>query len=506
MSFIQSDKDNNLLILTRGANINLVGTIVRTTLLYSYAFLVARMAGANAFGLYTLGLTLISFPTMLSEMGLGKGVIKYIGSFQTNKLNTDAKNALQGALLSGVVISVSVAFAILLFANFISTQIFHDINLSSILKFLAVSIPLIVISNIIISFTQALKTMRYKFYFRDILQPFIELVIVIIFLGYGLKAIAIGLAISYTTSYFIIDVILILIVNRFVPQFFNNHSNSITNSLKNLLRFSVPIMGGDVILNSLPKISTFIIAIFLSNQMVGVYNIVLRISMVSVLIIMSFNSMFAPIISELYTKGDIEQLQTLFKKVTTSISLLSAPILGICVIFPSFILHLFGEEFISGEAPLVVLSIGQLINIATGPVMYILIMIGRSKEYILITLYALLASIILGVVLVSHFGLLGASITDAFIGGIMNVTMLFIVYKKLKIHPYNRNFFYVIFALLIAGIAALVISRQNIFLSCFPSEVIGSIVFIIIYFIVTVRMGLYKNILAYSLGATWHKF
>jgi len=51
----------------------------------------------------------------------------------------------------------------------------------------------------------------------------------------------------------------------------------------------------------------------------------------------------------------------------------------ICTLFPVFVLNFFGEEFVAAAPLLVVLSLGQLINVATGSVGFLLLMSGHEK-------------------------------------------------------------------------------------------------------------------------------
>lgn len=487
---MKTSKEKYLSIITRGAGFNLIGTVTRTIIIYSYALIVARVSGPEVFGLYNFGLALITILTMLAEMGLGKGIIKHFASINNFSLSKRFKDALQSVLLIGILVSLSVTFITFTSAKVISLRIFQNLHFSPALKIYSISISFLVVSNILISYTLCLKTTRYKVYFRDWVQPFIELIAAIFFLslGFGIK----GLAISYTISHFIIAVFLIFTCNRLVPSLFYNYR--LSKFPKNIFRYSVPIMGGDLLLNLLPRISIFIIAVALSSQMLGVYSVVLRISTIHVLVILSFNLIFAPIISELYTKGETQELKILFSQLTTWIVSLTAPILVIIVLFPSFILRLFGEGFIIGRIPLIILCCGQLLNVFTGPVMYMLIMIGRSKEYFQLALLTIVLVTILGLILIPHYGLIGAALADALAKGIMNVTMILLVYKALSIHPYNKSVLIPLSALFFAGLLSYFICRKDVMPLNFPQEAIGSIIFIAVYSIITVPTGLYKKL------------
>jgi O-antigen/teichoic acid export membrane protein len=332
--------------------------------------------------------------------------------------------------------------------------------------------------------------MQYKVIFKDILQPSLELLFAFFVIIFGLKAN--GLAVAYTVSYFITAVLLLYISKRLTSRY--QEKNGFDNSFSKLLGYSIPIMGGDLLLNLLPKITTFIIAFYHSTKMVGIYSIVLRISMIYTLILMSFNLIFAPVISELYSQNSIEKLQSIFKEITNWIVLLCLPILGICLIFPSYILGIFGKEFIHGTYPLVILSLGQITNIFSGPVTFTLIMIGRSKEYFIISFMTLITCGLISIILIYRYGIIGAALADSTVGAIMSGFVLFRVYKLLKIHPFNNKLLILISAFIIGGLFAIYIKGNLPQIHGVSKEIFGIAGFIIVYFFISFKSGLYLGL------------
>ena len=99
------------------------------------------------------------------------------------------------------------------------------------------------------------------------------------------------------------------------------------------------------------------------------------------------------------------------------------------IIGAPFIMGLFGDEFVSGSLPLIILAIGQFINAATGPVNNVLIMTGRQKLNRNIMVGATIVAVILDLILIPRFGAVGAACVNT--GGvlIMNIIPFFLIKK-----------------------------------------------------------------------------
>jgi len=155
------------------------------------------------------------------------------------------------------------------------------------------------------------------------------------------------------------------------------------------------------------------LGMFRSTQEVGVYNVALRISMMTSITLMAINTIAAPKFAELWGKGDIKGLAKVAQQSTKLIFWTSFPILLLFLIFPSFILGIFGEEFKSGTLALVILALGQFLNAISGSVGYILMMTGHQRFHQNTILLGTFWNIVLNYVLIPKYGITGAAFASA---------------------------------------------------------------------------------------------
>jgi len=102
-------------------------------------------------------------------------------------------------------------------------------------------------------------------------------------------------------------------------------------------------------------------------------------------------------------------------------------------IFSKEVMMLFGAEFATGGPILAVLLVGQLVNVISVSVGYLLMMSGYEKINRNIIMTAALVQLGLVVILAPVFGGLGAAIASAISVASTNLLAVYFVYKKLGI-------------------------------------------------------------------------
>ena len=142
------------------------------------------------------------------------------------------------------------------------------------------------------------------------------------------------------------------------------------------------------------------------------------------------NSITAPKYAFLYKSGNIIELRRLWLNSTKILIVLAVIPTFILLIYPEWIMSLFGEKFVSGAPILIVLVIGQFINVASGSVAYLLTMTGNEKYMRNIVFLSAIINIILSIVMFDFFGVIGVAISTAISISISNILGLYFIKKK----------------------------------------------------------------------------
>jgi O-antigen/teichoic acid export membrane protein len=238
-------------------------------------------------------------------------------------------------------------------------------------------------------------------------------------------------------------------------------------------------------------VSTFVLGCFAAPEAVGVFSAAYRTSLLVQGILMSFNTVFAPIISDLHQGGEVKKLESLFKVVAKWVFSLSFPAVLLMIIFSQEILSLFGQDFAVGAASLVILSIGQLMNSFSGSLGVMIDMSGRSRIALLNSALHFLLQTGLCFLLIPRYGIVGAALVKAISIGFLRVIRLLQIRFMLRMHPFRIDFLKPLVAGAVAWLAlysvkALILRTGN---SALLHLALGSLTFLIIYGFVLHRMG-----------------
>ena len=124
-------------------------------------------------------------------------------------------------------------------------------------------------------------------------------------------------------------------------------------------------------------------------------------------------------------------LENLAIKSVKLVALFALPVIGVMLVFPSFLMGLFGSEFAEGAALLQILAVGQFINAMTGSVGFLLMMSGHERDMRNVTLISGTLALLLTWFLTAQFDIVGAAIGTAVAVATQNLLAVYFVKKRL---------------------------------------------------------------------------
>ena len=152
------------------------------------------------------------------------------------------------------------------------------------------------------------------------------------------------------------------------------------------------------------------------------------------------------------------------------------PLFCLEVVFAEEIMALFGGEFREAQTVLILLATGMLFNFGTGPVTPTLIISGRSRTALVNYGLVLVMEAALGLWLIPWLGVVGAAIARLVGMALLNCLNLIIVWRRMGLQPYRRDFW----KPTAAGVIAVAVARLTVMASGMtadvPSLVLGSLI------------------------------
>jgi len=201
-------------------------------------------------------------------------------------------------------------------------------------------------------------------------------------------------------------------------------------SRSQLISISFPMFITASIHMVISQTDIIMLGVMKSESEVGIYNIVVKLSLLTSFILNAVNAIVAPKFSKLYHSGKIKDLRIVAQKSSKLIFWGTFPIIIIYIIAGQWVLSIYGNEFIIGYYALVFLTIGQFVNSAVGSVGYFLDMTGHQKIIRNIVVLGGIINILSNIVLIPKFGINGAAFSSMISIVIWNIiASIYIKYK-----------------------------------------------------------------------------
>ncbi|WP_163527368.1 flippase [Halobacillus ihumii] len=427
---------NNLFDLVKKSGLVFIGRIFGVFLGLIFNFIAARYLGANTYGEFMFVFTIISFIPMILKLGLDQGLIAMIPRLSLlNKIN-ERNSTIAFSLLCVFILSSLFSLVVIIYNEWWAEVILNNSHLGRMLILMAPLIVLLSLQELLKGVFRGIDRVEKVVIVENFIIPSLKIILFLLcfFLGLEIQ----GIVVAFLLSTFI--GIFILLQSLFKAKTISGLKFSYSGEYKKIFLFSLPLIITPSLVFIINQSDVFMIGYFLQEDDVGIYNIALRIGTMSSFILIAFNTMFAPLISTLYSKSDIKSIEYYYKIITKWILTVNLVFFSLISLLSNQIMHLFGIEFVTGSVALILISSGQVINSAVGSAGYIIIMTDKGHYELYNSLFMAILNICLNLWLIPIYGINGAAIASLVAVSIGNIIKLLIVYRNYRIHPYNSGY------------------------------------------------------------------
>lgn len=196
--------------------------------------------------------------------------------------------------------------------------------------------------------------------------------------------------------------------------------------------FPFVLIAGISIINQ--RTDRLMLGAMLDMQSVGFYSVAVQMAMVVNFTLVGLNQAIAPLVAERHDSDRSQELQHSLIRATNLATLGSVAIVVSLVLLGPIVLNVFGAEFSNSYLPMIILSVGQLVNVASGPVGTLLSM-SRHERFVGFGMAtSVVFNLLLNYVLIPKYGVSGAAIATAVSVGIWNLMMVFFAKRILGIN------------------------------------------------------------------------
>ncbi len=414
-----------------------IGSVI---IVYFTNLVLTRITDKAEYGAYVAINNIASILALFAPMGLNILILRQLPEYKSKEQYGLIKGINRFSIISIFVFSTLITLlAILIFSNF---NLLHGIKNNTYLIIGLSCVPLLSLLAYFQSVLNGLKHIGKSLMAEKIIRPIL---------------IAIGSALLFfifshadggdlLSVFFVASVIVLILayyfMQRGLKQEIPNHNAQYEriNWLKQGWIF-VPVSALSII-NS--RIDIQMIEMLMNEKEaldnVALFNVANKAAQGLSLGLMISNYVLSPSASELYYTDQKERLQNIVTKTSRMVMLLSLPLFLGLILGGFWLLGLYGPGYDEGYTTMLILIGGQFVNVAAGPVGYLLIMTKNEKYTIIGMSVSVVMNIILNLLLIDDYGIEGVAVATAVSLAAWNLIMLYYLMKKTGLNPTAFSF------------------------------------------------------------------
>ena len=401
---------------------------------YLFTAILARFAGVEFLGIYSLASSVTRIGEVFGRAGLHSGVMRFVSRLdKETEIETVRQRILSGLKL-GLLFGIVIMILQIALADWLAFELFNGSDLlKTVLIISAVSLPFATIMAISAFATQGYKLLKYKVMVLNIIRPAIMLVCVLVSISFFTidAAVKYPLLISAVFSSFAAIIFLNKLTNIKISQIFSGVID------KELLRFSYPLMFVTILGTLMHWMDILMLGYFTDTTTVGLYHPAARTAGLLRTVLLAFMGIFAPMMSEYHRQGDVGEMGKLYKLIVRWIVSLSLPLAIIIIIYSKKIMLLFGVQYLSASNVLMVLTTAAFIQTLFGGGGQTLTMTGFTKVNLFNSIIVVLINITLNLLWIPQYGIIGAAYATLISMALLGLLRIVEVNHLIKITPFS---------------------------------------------------------------------
>jgi O-antigen/teichoic acid export membrane protein len=450
---------NDVRVFAKGGAIQMVGLAMQRGLQFLFAAIAVRILGTAGYGIYRQVAQVLNIGATLGLGGFHVAVVRFIARARATGDHAGVRGAARTAILGTGLLSFFIAGVIFVGAGPIARAFVpaaqERAQFASLFRLGAIYVPLFAAMRVLQGCTQAYKTMVPSVVIGNIVQPGVR------FLA-GALALVAGLQVTGAVWTLSLSMGAAALVGAWMYlRILEPQEKAATPHLnfREMLKFSFPQGASQLLSIQSSGMGIIFLGILSENRQVGLFAVALALQAPGQVVHVAVQNIWAPLVADLYERGEIDRLRSLFQTITRWVATCSLPIFGILMVEPDVFVRLFGgADAADAAAVTAVVAAGNVFFTGTGPTGYAIAMIGRPFVNLTNSVTAVALYFGLGLLLVPTYDALGMAIVYAIVNALLNVARAVECHVLAGIQPFGRTYYKPVVGTL-AAVATLLLWR-----------------------------------------------
>lgn len=391
-----------------GSSLGLFVKVLTAILAFLMNIVIARKLGPAEAGLFFLGFTLVVLLASVGRMGLDNSVMRFVARARVAGDTVKLHGLYRKALLWGGGLCLLFMLVLLASSQLLVNFVFEQPGFGAVLPIMVMALPLVGLYTLHVFALLGMKKIIAGVMVLTGIVPLTMLAGLLIFPVTRAQEVAwvylVGCALALVIGVFF--------WHRAVPG--KEQGVKLSAFPSDLLYASCMPLWGVVILGQVIQWSSqLLMGVWGSVEDVALFAVAQRTAMLIGFALFAVNASAGPKFAALYSQGNMVGLERVALWSVRLILLVAVPSLIFMMVFPQWLMGLFGPQFRAASTALMVLAVGQFIGTAVGSVGSLLSMTGHERQLRWNVFIGAVLGVGLGVLLIPGYGLIGAAIATS---------------------------------------------------------------------------------------------
>lgn len=394
--------------------------------------MLARLLGAQQYGIYAYALFWILIILLPAKLGMEIAILRFVAAYRAKEQWELLHGIIRTSL--GLVFLSSVVFSFLIFMFFLLLGHHFPADLRNTFWIACTVLPILALFDLSNTILRAFEYAVKGSFLGLLFQPTLFAILI----GISIFVIKIGLNATLAMALHLTASLGGLLLSAYWCKRVIAHTTQKATpkmELRTWISTALPMMLLEGFAEVHAKTDMIMIGLLIGTTPAGIYSIALRWSILIRWGLFSINTVIAPVISAKFVKGEIQELQKLLSQAALATSAFAVPTILVIIFAGKQILAFFGADFPVGYYAMVILAFGGGIYAVSGCVGFLLPMTGHHKESALTMGLVAAINIPLNLIFIKSWGLSGAAAATLISIIIWNISMFRLARKYLNINP-----------------------------------------------------------------------
>jgi len=486
MSDRPQDGTSSLRIVFVGAGISYAAQLFSTAVNFTHTVGLARFYKRAGLGLYSTAFPLSRYLTIIASLGLNNAIVRFLPIHRRRHEPAQIAAVMGWSLRVTALVSGLLGVLLWLAAEVISAGIFGEPGLAPLLRVFAFVVPLAALAAVVTSGAQAFDRQDYRALPTSIVQPALQLGLVLLFgwMGYAVTSAVHARAWSMLAALAVGAVL----VRRLTPL--GLRGSLPAGRAGELLRFATPACAAGLLMSVCSSLPLLMTTALVGSEETGLYAAAFRVTFIGILMLRSFTWSFDPVVARLLDAGDTVELRRVLRAVTKVLLAANLPFAALFILLAEPLASLFGPDFLPAVTPMRILAVDSVILALAYLGDHLVLFSGRSSLTLVNNLGLLVATFVLDLFLIPAMGARGAAVGSLAAHTALLIVCLIELGLLLRLMPFGLQQLKIVIAAGAAMVAGLGVQH---FLLASPLGLTGSLAVLGVY------AGVYLPLLFLSL-------